>query len=680
MVIPFGVPADSQGLGLGLAALVHAFMQVEGQHIALAQLASIARPVGSSDAAGGDDSVGAAGAATFAVESAEAAARRAAPVELFVPPAAWRELASRDHAPADVELVVTGAFDPPRTGGGALQLLAFDGRDGGVRARVDVFLDGELAGRHLLAALVELGAQVGSDATQLQDLGELGWDALESVLRAERCALHDPARGGPHDRLAAMAHLGRAIEEAPASPFAGRRLAAMAIDTAMTGGDPRLAEAALRALSRAADDAPAQTEILEATAALELRVGRAAEAEVHARSATVSRRARSYALLSEALRVQGFFGQARDALDAGAAIDPTDSLLETERGLLAATVGDLVSSAAAFRRVLAREPAHPSAFVHLAGQALASGDVSTSQQLVDHALSLSSPHPDVARRALQLVHATESDGLARSSRLARLSRALLLRVPEDLNGLLVLARALAHLGEARAAAAVFSRLETLAAGQPIGAEAARLRFGLEHPAPAEEMEALLRAAHVAEVSLLPTLAARARRFAQEHLDTSRPSDHRGAWVANVAAGVAARRQRRWADARDAFHAALDRQPGVAAAHVDLVEVHVELGEPELALEHAEALRHFGGDTPQTLCLVARAHHAAGRGAEAQAALDRALALDPAHAATRLLAAQVAATDTERTAPTSRPPQPSSSSPPSPPSSWRSLLDRLKRRP
>ena len=282
-----------------------------------------------------------------------------APVEVFVPPDAWRDLASRDHAPSGVELVVTGAFDPPRTGAGALQLLAFDGRSGGVRGRVDVFLDGELAGQHLLAALTELGALVGSDAKQLEDLHGLGWDALESVLRAERCALHDPARGGPHDRLAAMAHLGRAIEEAPGSHFAGRRLAAMAIDTAVAGGDPRFAEAALRALARASDDAPEQTELLEATAALELRAGRPAEAEVHARSATVSRRARSFALLSEALRVQGQFGRARETLEAGSAIDPDDALLETERGLLAATQGDLVASAAAFRRVLARDALAP---------------------------------------------------------------------------------------------------------------------------------------------------------------------------------------------------------------------------------------------------------------------------------------------------------------------------------
>ena len=38
IVIPFGVPTDGQGLGLGLAALVHAFVHVDGSSVAIAQL------------------------------------------------------------------------------------------------------------------------------------------------------------------------------------------------------------------------------------------------------------------------------------------------------------------------------------------------------------------------------------------------------------------------------------------------------------------------------------------------------------------------------------------------------------------------------------------------------------------------------------------------------------------
>ncbi|MDB5214784.1 MAG: domain protein putative component of TonB system, partial [Myxococcaceae bacterium] len=40
VVIPFGVPDDGRGLGLGLAALVHSFAQIDGESVALAQLLS----------------------------------------------------------------------------------------------------------------------------------------------------------------------------------------------------------------------------------------------------------------------------------------------------------------------------------------------------------------------------------------------------------------------------------------------------------------------------------------------------------------------------------------------------------------------------------------------------------------------------------------------------------------
>jgi len=40
VVIPFGVPEDGRGLGLGLAALVHSFALIDGESVALAQLLS----------------------------------------------------------------------------------------------------------------------------------------------------------------------------------------------------------------------------------------------------------------------------------------------------------------------------------------------------------------------------------------------------------------------------------------------------------------------------------------------------------------------------------------------------------------------------------------------------------------------------------------------------------------
>src|SRR5262249_8769861 len=151
-------------------------------------------------------------------------------------------------------------------------------------------------------------------------IGDLGWEALESVLRAERCVLHDAARGGPHDRLAAMMHLGRAVEEAPSSQFAAGRLAAGAVEAAASApSDHGMASAALRTLTRAMQDAPSQVDLLEACAALQVRQGHASEAEASARAALDldPSRGRLYALLSEACRSRGDHAGAIAALDRG---------------------------------------------------------------------------------------------------------------------------------------------------------------------------------------------------------------------------------------------------------------------------------------------------------------------------------------------------------------------------
>ena len=97
VVIPFGVPEEGRGLGLGLAALLHGFAQIEGQTLALAQLHSKKK----------QDSEGAG-------DATDASARtrghpQGTPVEAFVPPNAWRDLAGAGNAPSDVHVVVTGA-------------------------------------------------------------------------------------------------------------------------------------------------------------------------------------------------------------------------------------------------------------------------------------------------------------------------------------------------------------------------------------------------------------------------------------------------------------------------------------------------------------------------------------------------------------------------------------------
>src|SRR6476469_3371161 len=96
VVIPFGVPDDGRGLGLGLAALVHSFAQIDGESVALAQL--LGRKSSSTDDEDGDP--------PDAGEKNEPS-----PVEAFVPPHAWRDLTGSSSAPPGVNFVVTGAFE-----------------------------------------------------------------------------------------------------------------------------------------------------------------------------------------------------------------------------------------------------------------------------------------------------------------------------------------------------------------------------------------------------------------------------------------------------------------------------------------------------------------------------------------------------------------------------------------
>src|SRR6187549_2881968 len=91
VVIPFGVPDDGRGLGLGLAALVHSFAQIDGESVALAQLLARsgttppAPPVEDDD----DDLAGDERDHALATPSTEPG-----PVEAFVPPRAWKDLTS----------------------------------------------------------------------------------------------------------------------------------------------------------------------------------------------------------------------------------------------------------------------------------------------------------------------------------------------------------------------------------------------------------------------------------------------------------------------------------------------------------------------------------------------------------------------------------------------------------
>ena len=584
VVIPFGVPAEGRGLGLGLAALLHTCVHVDGGGLAIAQL--------------------------HGRHKDEPEGTPPSPVEAFVPPAAWKDIAGRGETPPGVAVVVTGAFEPPLDGHGTIQLLAFDARDGQERARIDAALDGAHAGASLVGAFEQLGARLGGELGALGAVRELEWDALESVLRAERCALHDPLKGGPHDRLAAMLHLGRAIGDAPLARYPAERLASIALETAMGAAlDPKLAAAAVRALARAVEDAPNRVELVEALAALEVRLGhpRDAERRLNAALALAPERTRLYALLSQALRAQGNLDAAMAAVESAhaAAADP---LLTTERGVVLAARGDFAGAAAAWRAALAGDPVHPAAFTNLAALALRDTDQATGQWLVDAALASTRAHPDVLRRAIQLAMATEGEGLARASRVARLSGRVLEMIPGDAWASLALARSQAVLGDVAAARVRLAGIEQSAPQSAPAAEAQAARLAIDDPAVHEEVQRVMKAAHTAPAEELEGVAARARRVATLH----------ASWPAWVAAAVAERRRGRWAAARGALEVALEMAPGAAVAHVELAEALLELDDAAAALQHAEKAATLEGESPRVVAVRQRVKKAQGAAVKSEA--------------------------------------------------------------
>jgi Flp pilus assembly protein TadD len=607
VVIPFGVPAEGKGLGLGLAALIHTFTQIEGHTVALAHL--------------------------LAKKADESPDLASGPVEAFVPPQAWKDLACAANAPPDVTVVLTGALEPPSSGHGLIQLLAFNAHDGATRAKAEFHLDSARAGKTLVLAFSEVWSLIGGELGMVVDLGDLDWEPLESVLRAEGCVLHDPTRGGPHDRLAAMLHLGRAIGDAPQARFPAGRLAAIALESAMMPAtNSRLADAALRALTRAAEDAPAQIELLEATAALHVRIGNAAEAESRAVSAITQApsRTRLYVVLSEARRALGNLDGALDAVDAGLARASQDAVLVTERGIILAERGDLAGAERAWRDVLHVEPLNPSAFANMASLAVNRQDTPLAQSLVDQVLASTSAHPEVLRRAVHLALATENEGVARASRVAALTTALLERVPVDAWASLMLARASLQMGNKDRALEQLGRVQTLAPDSAFAAEAQRGSFALTDPEATMELESTLRAGFSADAVDLEVLGARARRIATLH----------PVWSTWFTVGIIERRRERWRAAREAFERALALAKGATPAHVELVGTCIALGDPGAALAHAERVCALEGQTARTLGVLATALFAQKRVAAAEAAVHQALQLDPSDTENRLLAERI----------------------------------------
>lgn len=601
IVLPFAVPDAERGLGLGLAAVVHGFVRLGGEGLALAQLHGRRRD-------SEDDTI--------------------APVEVLVPAIAWADLASRSPASGDVELVLTGAFEPPRDGDGMLHWIAYDPRSGETRASGEDPIDEPCAGRAVVAAFEHMSAGFGAQLGQTRELAELDWNTLESVLRAERCALVDPMRGAPHDPAAAVGHLERAVADAPAAHYPASRLAALALDLGAAGGT--VGRAALRALARASADAPSNGDLLEANAALALRLGDPAAAETRAIAAlgVASDHPRLWAIVSEARRAQGNVDGAYAAVMLGLLAAPVDPVLTTERGIVHAMRAETEAAMAAWSLVLERAPAFFPAFANLGALALGRSDTVLMQKLVDHALAIHAPHPDMLRRGVQLALAGEPEGTARAARVAALARRVATLVPDDAAARVILAQSLAQLGEHGAALEELSRVERTAKGTPAAAEAQRGLLALRDPDAARAIDRAMLAARNGPAADLASVATRAHELLGLH----------GVWTAAFAEAVAEQRMGHMDAAHAALRCVLELAPGCMPAHAELVGLCVRMGDGAGALRHAEALHAAEGDTPRALVLLARAKAAAGRHGEAWALAARILSLDPGNEEAKALCA------------------------------------------
>jgi tetratricopeptide (TPR) repeat protein len=248
--------------------------------------------------------------------------------------------------------------------------------------------------------------------------------------------------------------------------------------------------------------------------------------------------------------------------------------------------------------------------------------------MVDAALATPRAPPDVLRRAVQLAIAGEGEGLARASRLARLSERLLQHAPDDAPAALVLARSLVVLGERQQARLRLLQIEREVPTSASAAEAQVVRLALEDAGAQLELDSVLRAAASAPPDNLTDVAARARRLATLY----------GAWSGWLAAAVAERRRGRWAAARGALEVALEAAPGATSVHLEMVSVLIALEDASGAISHAERALTLEGETPRALRAHARALVAAGRGAQAREVITHALLLHPQDEELQALAA------------------------------------------
>ncbi len=276
--------------------------------------------------------------------------------------------------------------------------------------------------------------------------------------------------------------------------------------------------------------------------------------------------------------------------------------LSTERGAVLASRGDLDGARAAWREALARDPVHPAPFTSLGALALRSKDGETAQLLVDAALSSPVTSVEVLRRSIHLALATEGEGLARASRVARVCLRVLELAPGDPWTALALARSQMVLGDLLQARERLLSIERSVPGSSAAAEAQAVRVVMDDPQLEQQLQLVMKAAQTSSEPALAEVAMRARRLATLH----------ALWPAWMAAATAERRRGQLAAARAALEAALDVAPGAATAHADLAEVLLEQGHGEAAREHGKRAIELEGETPRMAQVLSRTQELSAR--------------------------------------------------------------------
>jgi len=561
IVVPFGTAEP--GLGLGFAALMHGFLRLDRSPVGFAQLRG------------------------------EAKGNAPAPlIEALVEPTSWVAMAKRaPDRPVGIEHVITGSLGSPEAAGdeddATFTVRVFSEVDARVLVHATREFDEENAGRVLVSLLRDSLEPLGYVLGPVADLATLSWEALASVLRAEKAALLDATPHGPGDPVAAMMHLARAVSDSPENVYAARRLAAFAhaYAEAHRFAKPE-AENVLRTLEGAVRDAPEQLELAEALALVHAHGGESARAETLAQGILERDPSRSMARLVRSMvaRRQGRYDDAIAIVDEGLQRRADDPVLRTELGTAWAEAGQLVRAEREWMWVLERFRAHPAAFANCAGLAMHRNDPILAEKLVDQALTVEGP-AEVLRGAVDLAIAFEPEGTARNARLATLLQRLASIAPDDAWARLQLAKVRVQLGDLDDAIRQLRDIERSAPQTHHGAEARLARFRLEEPTAAMELESALRAAFGSVAGDLDGIAARGRRIAEAH----------DVWLADAVAAEALRRKGDRRAARTSLEAGLGRAPGAALLTMLGIVLALDEGSLPEALRRARELPRLLGD-------------------------------------------------------------------------------------